>query len=404
MRIHNPSITGSLSISGSGLSIDGVGTFSGSVTSTGSFGRVIANSMLVDSGSLLVSGSTPNVYEDGLVKIKQGGQGPGLFVEGGRDANLRLRSTSYRGGIFIDEPGTNTTMGSALVLPGDNTFRLGTNAHYHMTMYSDTGLTTILSDGVDTIILDTDQNAEFAGNVSGSSTSTGSFGKLEVGSQIRLIEGADSFIKGGDFGIGTNTPVARLEIEDDGTSNAMLLKLTTDDTNVYGMVFGNDTFSTTDTDGGQHILSNDGTYIIRTIGSSTTTRIGAGLAYNNYKYLEIDFDSDTAEFTTTKISGSATSTGSFGTVEASHFTGDGAGLTNVPDYVFEPESVLRSLSDVEEFVSESKHLPGIPSMNDMSEWKQYSVGDRDMLLLEKIEELTLYVIRLEKRIKDLENN
>ena len=43
-------------------------------------------------------------------------------------------------------------------------------------------------------------------------------------------------------------------------------------------------------------------------------------------------------------------------------------------------------------------------MDDMSEWKQYSVGDRDMLLLEKIEELTLYVIRLEKRIKDLENN
>jgi len=36
--------------------------------------------------------------------------------------------------------------------------------------------------------------------------------------------------------------------------------------------------------------------------------------------------------------------------------------------------------------------------------EEYSVGDRDMLLLEKIEELTLYVIRLEKRIKDLENN
>ena len=104
------------------------------------------------------------------------------------------------------------------------------------------------------------------------------------------------------------------------------------------------------------------------------------------------------------ISGSASSTGSFGTVEASHFTGDGAGLANVPDYVFEPEYVLRPLSDVETFVSQSKHLPGIPAMDEMSEWKKYSVGDRDMLLLEKIEELTLYVIRLEKRIKDLENN
>ena len=49
-------------------------------------------------------------------------------------------------------------------------------------------------------------------------------------------------------------------------------------------------------------------------------------------------------------------------------------------------------------------LPNVPDMNDMDKWKSLSVGDRDMLLLEKIEELTLYVIRLEKRIKDLENN
>ena len=46
----------------------------------------------------------------------------------------------------------------------------------------------------------------------------------------------------------------------------MLLKLTQDNNSVYGMVIGNDTFSTTDTEGGQHILSDDGTYIIRTLG------------------------------------------------------------------------------------------------------------------------------------------
>ena len=38
MRIHNPAITGSLSISGSGLTIDSIGTISGSAASTGSFG------------------------------------------------------------------------------------------------------------------------------------------------------------------------------------------------------------------------------------------------------------------------------------------------------------------------------------------------------------------------------
>ena len=136
---------------------------------------------------------------------------------------------------------------------------------------------------------------------------------------------------------------------------------------------------------------------------SADLKLGTGNSSDQLKIIN-GTDSQLLRLDGSKISGSAASTGSFGTVQASHFTGDGAGLTNVPDYVFEPEYVLRSLSDVEEFVSESKHLPGIPSMNDMSEWKQYSVGDRDMLLLEKIEELTLYVIRLEKRIKDLENN
>ena len=40
MRIHNPTITGSLALSGSSLTIDTTGTLSGSATSTGSFGRM----------------------------------------------------------------------------------------------------------------------------------------------------------------------------------------------------------------------------------------------------------------------------------------------------------------------------------------------------------------------------
>ena len=91
----------------------------------------------------------------------------------------------------------------------------------------------------------------------------------------------------GDFGIGTNTPVARLEIEDDGTSNAMLLKLTQDDTSVYGMVIGNDTYSTSDSVGGQHILNNEGNYIIRSLVPGAADRFGACIAFNNYNYLEI---------------------------------------------------------------------------------------------------------------------
>ena len=92
-----------------------------------------------------------------------------------------------------------------------------------------------------------------------------------------------------------------------------------------------------------------------------------------------------------------------GTFSGSAFIDDGTQL-NVPDYVFEPEYDLKSLDYVETHISQSKHLPGIPSRDDKRGWVSYDMGGRDMLLLEKIEELTLYVIRLEKRIKELENN
>jgi hypothetical protein len=92
-----------------------------------------------------------------------------------------------------------------------------------------------------------------------------------------------------------------------------------------------------------------------------------------------------------------------GTFSGSAFIDDGTQL-NVPDYVFEPEYDLKSLEYIETHISQSKHLPGVPSRDDKQSWVTYDMGGRDMLLLEKIEELTLYVIRLEKRIKDLENN
>ena len=92
-----------------------------------------------------------------------------------------------------------------------------------------------------------------------------------------------------------------------------------------------------------------------------------------------------------------------GTVYASQFNDDGTNL-NVPDYVFEPKYKLRTLTQVEQHISQSKHLPGIPSIEDKNGWNQLSVGDRDMKLLEKVEELTLYIINLQKQINELKQN
>lgn len=82
---------------------------------------------------------------------------------------------------------------------------------------------------------------------------------------------------------------------------------------------------------------------------------------------------------------------------------------NWPDYVFGDDYELRSLSDLSAFISEYKHLPGIPSAEEIKATNGVELGEMNRLLLEKIEELTLYIISLqaestalEKRLSSLE--
>lgn len=71
------------------------------------------------------------------------------------------------------------------------------------------------------------------------------------------------------------------------------------------------------------------------------------------------------------------------------------------DYVFENNYKLKPLQEVETFVKEKKHLPGVPSAEDLKEQGGFDVALMDAKLLEKIEELTLYVIELNKQNKQL---
>ncbi len=68
------------------------------------------------------------------------------------------------------------------------------------------------------------------------------------------------------------------------------------------------------------------------------------------------------------------------------------------DFVFEKDYALPSLYHVEQFVKANKHLPEIPSVKEMQE-NGIQVSEMQTKLLQKIEELTLYVIELEKENK-----
>jgi cytoskeletal protein CcmA (bactofilin family) len=65
------------------------------------------------------------------------------------------------------------------------------------------------------------------------------------------------------------------------------------------------------------------------------------------------------------------------------------------DDVFEEEYELMSLEEVEAFIQEHKHLPGVPSEQEVTT-EGLQLGEMQGIMMKKIEELTLYVIQLQK--------
>ena len=70
------------------------------------------------------------------------------------------------------------------------------------------------------------------------------------------------------------------------------------------------------------------------------------------------------------------------------------------DYVFAPDYKLMSLEEVEKFTLNNKHLPNVPSADEMAK-NGLDVTQTSAKLMEKIEELTLYMIQMNKDIKAL---
>jgi len=73
------------------------------------------------------------------------------------------------------------------------------------------------------------------------------------------------------------------------------------------------------------------------------------------------------------------------------------------DYVFEEDYDLRDLSEVDAFIKKNKHLPEIPSAKVVDK-EGIEISAMMVLMMKKIEELTLYTIEQEKRINQLEKN
>ena len=82
---------------------------------------------------------------------------------------------------------------------------------------------------------------------------------------------------------------------------------------------------------------------------------------------------------------------------------------NWPDYVFSPTYPLTPLDSLEQFIRLNGHLPEMPVAQEVNK-NGIDLGDNQVLLLKKVEQLTLYIIELknkiavkEKKIQQLES-
>lgn len=72
-------------------------------------------------------------------------------------------------------------------------------------------------------------------------------------------------------------------------------------------------------------------------------------------------------------------------------------VTPFPDYVFSPSHKLMSLFELKNYISENKHLPNIPPASEV-EQNGLNLGEMNVKLVEKIEELTLYILQQQEQI------
>lgn len=74
-----------------------------------------------------------------------------------------------------------------------------------------------------------------------------------------------------------------------------------------------------------------------------------------------------------------------------------------PDYVFEKNYNLLPLTELRTFITENGKLPNMPSAQQVEE-NGADIGEMNRLLVEKVEELTLYILQLEERLSEVESS
>ncbi|MBL6448707.1 hypothetical protein JMN32_20510 [Fulvivirga sp. 29W222] len=200
-----------------------------------------------------------------------------------------------------------------------------------------------------------------------------------------------TFNASGNIGFGTTTPEEKLHVI--GTSS---IEGNIGTPTINHWLPGSHTLELTNTDAGDVVLSfhRAGLSNAAIKHSSSMGLIFSGNGEYNSNHMHITRDGYVGIGTSTPGTYKLAVEGKIGAREIQVKTGTWA------DYVFEEDYKLADLSEVEKYIKENKHLPGIPTTAEV-EKDGVNLGEMNVKLLEKVEELTLYVIELKKEIEEL---
>ena len=189
----------------------------------------------------------------------------------------------------------------------------------------------------------------------------------------------------GKLGLGISMPSAQLHT----SGTVRFAGLTNDNTQARVIVSdasGNLSYRDVSTIGGSGSISGTNNYLAKYSG---TTSIGNSIIYDNGTSVGIG---------TTNVTESGFKLYVESGIRTRKVKVD---MATWADHVFEPGYRLLSLQEVEAYINKNKHLPDVPSANTV-EKEGLDLGNNQALLLQKIEELTLYLIEQDKTLKQKE--
>ncbi|MEL7677062.1 hypothetical protein [Elizabethkingia meningoseptica] len=194
----------------------------------------------------------------------------------------------------------------------------------------------------------------------------------EINSNTQSMNIDNLYSKNGNIGIGNNSPLSKLDIASSKQNEYNYGDILIGDSTISMRLGTASEYSWIQSYGGKPLFMNRlGNNIVL---NSQGGNVGIGV--NNPKN-KLDVN---------------------GTVHAKEVKVDMAGWA---DFVFHKDYELPTLDEVEKHIQEKGHLPNIPNTKEVTE-NGLSLGESQKLLLQKIEELTLYSIEQNKRIQKLE--